>query len=275
MATKNDTETKAPVRAERRTVDDSESQLPENVLAPRVGGALARVPDTSIAAILGNAVEKGMAPEALEKLVALYERVADRQAAQEFSASMAAFQAECPSIAKTSEAEIVTRSGAKYGYKYAELDEIARTVRPLLHKHGLSYTWDSAEDKGSIVCSCIVRHANGHSVTAKFSCSIDSAAAMSGAQKSGAALTYARRQALIQALGLTTTDGDNDAALPAHDPRPVTDNQAANLDALIDEVGADRAKFLKFFGVDKVGLVPAYRFAEAVKMLEEKRRRQG
>lgn len=227
----------------------------------------------TITTILDKAVTGGMAPEALEKIVALYERVADRQASQEFSAAMAEFQAACPPIAKTSTAKIVTNSGANYSYKYAELDEIARTVRPLLHKHGLSYSWDSVEDKGLVVCTCIIRHENGHSVSAKFACPTDSAAKMSGAQKNAAALTYARRQSLIQALGLTTCDPDNDGAAAAS-PR-ITEHQAANLTAALDELNLTperRAKFLEVMEVGSISKIPAAKFAEAMRMVEKARK---
>lgn len=221
----------------------------------------------SIASILDKAVSGGMSAESLEKIVALYERVADRAAAQEFSSAMARFQATCPPIKKSSKANVVTKGGASYSYNYAELDTIAQHVRPLLSAEGLSYTWDSTEDKGLLSCTCTVRHVNGHSVAAKFSCSIDTAANMSGAQKSGGALTYARRQSLIQALGLTTTDPDNDAPPPP----TINDHQVANLDALMDEVNADRAAFYKWFGVKGIADIPASRFKEAVAAMEKKR----
>jgi hypothetical protein len=227
---------------------------------------------TSIAGILDKAVSSGMSPEQLEKIVALYERVSDRQAAQEFAGAMARFQAKCKAIPKTSSAKISTKSGIQYSYKYAELDTIAAHVRPLLSDEGLSYTWDSVENKGSIDCVCTIRHLNGHSVSARFSCPTDSAASMSGAQKNAAALTYARRQSLIQALGLTTCDPDTDAG--ATDT--ITEHQAANLSAMLDEVSPGPeglAKFLKLMGVEKLSAIPASSFKVAITALEGKRRK--
>ena len=259
-------------------VDRTESQLPIAVPEP---ANLARVEPTALAGepsimrVIAYGIEKGTSIDVMEKLYALARDDADRKALREFSAAMAAFQAECPPIRKTSSASIVTKAGAKYGYTYAELDEIARTVGPFLHKHGLSYSWDSSEDKGSIVCTCIVKHANGHRETAKFSCPTDSAAAMSGAQRQAAALTYARRQSLVQALGLTTADPDTDGAddVQPVDPTPITETQAANLDCLIDEVKADRKRMLAHFGVETLADLPAARFKEAIEGLERKRSR--
>lgn len=161
--------------------------------------------------ILRIAVERGVDVGSLERLVALHERMSERQAAVEFNQALAAFQAECPSIEKTSSASI----GGQYSYKYAQLDEIARTTRPLLQRHGLSYSWDSDVQNDRLVCVCTVRHIGGHSQSAKFTTPTQSPSTrMSLQQQQGAALTYARRQSLVQALGLTMTDEDNDAAMP-------------------------------------------------------------
>ena len=264
-----------------RTLDRSESQAPP--LARRVepeANGLAPTVEVPISAIIDRHAAS-MTPEGLEKLVALFNQQEDRAAAREFSAAMAAFQAECPPIRKASTAEIVTTSGARYSYQYAELDMIANTIRPLLHKHGLSYTWDSSEAGGLLACTCTIRHANGHSVASKFTCSIDSAAKMSGAQKSGAALTYAKRQALIQALGLTTGEPDTDGAASRHaETGPtITEDQAANLDAMLDELKAKdphiKARFLRHLKAEKLGDILASRFKGCVEMLEAKRAEQG
>jgi len=267
--------------APTRVIDHSEAQDAPlvRVPAPPTENGLARQ-EVPISAIIDRAVELKMDPAGVKDLVALFNQQEDRKAAREFAAAMAGFQAECPSIAKTSTAEIATNSGAKYSYTYAELDEIARTVQPILAKHGLSYSWDSAEDKGAITCTCIIKHANGHRETAKFSCPTDSAAKMSGAQRSASALTYARRQSLVQALGLTTTDSDRDGAdRPAATGPAITEHQAANLDAMLDELkGKDpqiKARFLKRLKVEKLGDILAVHHAECVEMLETKRKEQG
>lgn len=225
----------------------------------------------TIAGILAVAVDKGMPPEAIEKLLAVYERMGAESARKEAAQDLAKFQAECPVIAKESEARITTRGGSQYGYKYAELDTIANTIRPHLAKYGLSYTWDSEvtrDERGTtITCTCTVRHTNGHSFSAKFSADTDTAAAMSGAQKNAAALTFARRQSLIQALGLTTGEVDNDGA----DTERVTEKQAATLRDLIEDVKADEAKFLKWANATSLADVLASKYQSAVQMLKAKK----
>ena len=222
-----------------------------------------------IAQLLQAAIDKNISVEAMEKLVELHERVSARQAASEFAAAMAEFQAECPSIPKTSTATIPTNSGGSYSYKYAELDAIATVIQPIMHANGLSYSWDSDVVDGKLVCVCTVRHANGHSQPATFTCPIDDRSkGMSEPQKYAAALTYARRQALIQALGLTTTDPDPDGGGPP--AAKILKPQVNVIADLIRDSGADLKRFLAYTGVEHIDEIDVDQYESAVSMLRRK-----
>jgi len=251
-----------------------QAELAERDPFPRETAAQASVAivqrgSAEVIGLLQQAIDKGVDVEALEKLLTLHERVADRAAAQEFAGALAAFQAECPPIRKTSKAEIATRSGTRYSYQFASLDHIAEAVNPLLSTRGLSYTWDSETTDGSLRCVCTLRHVNGHSIQSSFACPLESKAGMSEQQKVAAALSYARRQSLTQVLGLTTTDPDTDAA----STETITEEQVANLESLMSEVGADRARFLSYLKVDSFDKLPESHFTGAIRALEAKRAR--
>lgn len=220
--------------------------------------------------LLRVAVERGTPVAELKELVALHERMERRQSERAFFAALNAFQNECPLIHKSKTAKIVSkRTGSSYSYAYAELDEIVSTIRPFLAKHGLSYTWDSEQANGQLTVTCIARHVDGHSLSAKFSLPIESESAMSAQQKVGAALTYARRQSLVAVFGLTATDDDPDAAAEA-DPTTISEEQADKIDELIEAAGADRARFLSYVGAAKVSEIRASKFTMAVGALEQK-----
>lgn len=241
------------------------AEAPPGDLAPIPG------PASDIARILTLAVETKVPVETIERLVALQERMLDRSAAAEFNAALAAFQHECPSIPKTSIAKIATKSGGDYGYRYAELDQIAKVTRPLLQKHGLAYSWDMEMQDAKVVCTCTLRHVAGHSQSAKFVAPTDAAASMSGPQKHAAALTYARRQSLIQVLGLTTTDPDTDAGAP----KKITDEQVMALNDLIQDSGTDLKQFLGYMAVEAVADINAADFKKAEQALQAKLRAKG
>ena len=227
-------------------------------------------PSDEMAGLMKLAIEEKVPVEVLERLMDLHERVATRNARAEFFDALANFQEEVPSIHKGNTAQIATKGGGSYSYTYATLDSIAKAIREPLRRHGLSYAW-TVEDgnPGHLSVVCVLRHIGGHVERSGFPVPIDTAAAMSGAQKHGAALTYGKRQSLTSVLGLTTTDEDTDAPLPPLEY--ITEGQAADLDALIEEVHADRAKFLAWLGVAQLEAIQVKDMPRAVIALEKKR----
>jgi hypothetical protein len=204
--------------------------------------------------------------------VALQERVSDRNARAEFFEALANFQDKVPTVHKGRTASIATKAGGKYSYTYASLDSIAKAIRETLRAHGLSYAW-TVEEAGAGMLSvvCVLRHTGGHEERSAFPVPVDTAAAMSGAQKHGAALTYGKRQSLTSVLGLTTTDDDTDAAEPVQSAEPITLQEYAALEAEIQEVGADRARFLDYLGVGELKELPASDLKRAKDALDRKR----
>jgi len=230
-------------------------------------------PSIDHGALMKLAVEKGMeGVQALERLVALQERAVEREAAAAFHAAMSAFQAECPEIAKRGTVDTVTKRGAHIKYAFAKLDDIAHEIRPRLDECNLSYSWDSSVDDQVLSCTCTVTHIAGHSRTATFSCPVEQSQQRSVAQNHAATLTYARRQSLIQALGLVTADEDTDAARGPVET--ITPEQARSLEDWISEANADRAKFLSWAGVEHIEDLSAAKYDNAVAALRKKAGRE-
>jgi len=227
-------------------------------------------PSEEVGGLMRLALEQKMPVEVLERLVALQERVSDREARAEFFDALSRFQDEVPQIHKSATAEIATRGGSKYSYAYAPLENIARAIRGPLRDHGLSYTWTTeGGGDGILNVVCVLRHVGGHEERSTFPVPTDTSAAMSGAQKQGAALTYGKRQSLTSALGLTTADDDVDGA-DTDSSQYITEEQVADLAAKIEEVGADEARFLKWLGVAHLEAVTTKQLPEALAALKQK-----
>ena len=225
----------------------------------------------SILAALGAAIDRGMSVEGIEKLTTLYERLDASRARREYAAAMARFQAECPVIPKLSTASFSTKSGMSASYKWAELNTIYETIRDSCSRHGLSFSWDHVIEGPSVACTCTVRHSGGHKESARFVAPIDGTSLMSRTQQISATLKTAMRQSLVQALGLVTGDPEPDNAPQDRGPA-ITASQAADLGSLLDEVGANRDKFLAYYNIDSIDQLPASCFQEAVRITEEKRK---
>lgn len=226
-------------------------------LAPTNGGEIQQL----LAAITSGTVDA----ESMEKMVTLYERMADREARRLFNVAFAKFKAECPEIRKTQ-----TVKAGSFHYTFAPLDEIDRVVRPHLESSGFSYWWDSATNGGEITVTCKLEHEAGHSKESHFSCPFTSKAGMSDQQKHASALTYGKRQSLTSVLGLSTTDADTDGGAPLS---KIDEAQVALLDELIRDAKADRSKFLKHAKVGTLEDILTEQYGELVKALEEKKRR--
>ena len=222
--------------------------------------------------LLTLALERGteLNVEIIERIVALKERNEDREAARAIHEAVAAFQADVPAIPKSKVVSYASRTGRDVRYSYAPLDAIADAIRSALHTHGLAYTWDSSYEEGRVVCTCTVRHIHGAKLSAVFGAPIDTGdTKMSGPQRTAAALTYARRQSLVQVLGLTSTDDDTDAeGTPVG--HAISDAQRDELQIFISESGADISKFCELLEVDSLKDLDAGRFDEALGLLRQK-----
>ena len=217
------------------------------------------------------AKDPAVSVEKLERLMALHERALEREAKANFFAALALFQEECPEIRKTKTADIATKSGGKYGYTYAPLEEITRTIAKPLKANGLSYNWTTEGAEGGMLnVIFVLRHEGGHEERSAFPVPWGTNAAMSEAQKMGAALTYGRRQSTVSGLGLTTADDDTDGQGP---DQYLTESQLADLRAKIEEVGATEARICKTYGLADINALPRHLLPPVLDALEEKARK--
>lgn len=224
---------------------------------------------SEIAYLMDKVIDQSGDVSILERLVALKERMDERDARTQFNAALAAFQAECAPIYRRRGVDYVSKkSGSRVNYSFASLDDIVEVIRPILTKLGLSYSWDSGVAEGGLLsCVCKLRHVAGHFETASFACPTDSASGMSRQQECAAALTFARRQSLVQVLGLTMTDQDNDGATI----EKISAEQEMQLEEWLNSSGANREKFLKdYMHVEKIGDILARDFDMAVQALKDK-----
>src|SRR3990167_7600508 len=175
-------------------------------------------------ALINRALDVGASVDTIERLMALAKDMRAVTAREAWYEAMAAFQRTCPPIKKTSSAKIQTRSGPGYSYRFASLDEIMATVTPVLTDLGLSVSWKSAIKANGVVVSCRVAHALGH-VEDGGEVEMPIVSGDTGAnpaQRVGIALTYARRYALMNALGIAPEDDDDagSADVRHRDERP-------------------------------------------------------
>ena len=210
--------------------------------------------------------------EKLERLLAMQERIVAKHAESEFNAALNAAQAEISTIAADAE-NPQTRS--RYA-TYAKLDKV---LRPIYTRHGFSLSFDETDSPkpDHIRVLAILAHRGGHSHTYQKDMPADGKGAKGGdvmtkTHAAGAAASYGMRYLLKGIFNVAIGEEDRDGNELTDQPC-VTEGQVANLQALIEEVGADKARFLRYLKVASLGEIYAQNYSSAVKLLESKRGR--
>lgn len=211
--------------------------------------------------MLSRAVQSGADLDMIEKLMNLQERWEAANARKAFNEAIAAAKAEIKPIVRN-------RIGHN-NKKYADMAAVAEAVDPILSKHGLSYRFRSSQ-AANISVTCILFHRQGHEEETPLSAAADTSGNKSAIHGLGSTLTYLERYTLMLALGLAASNDDDGKA--ASDGATISEDQIGDLTVLMQSVGADKAKFLRFFKVEQLAELPAKRFQEAVNMLNAKSR---
>lgn len=224
-------------------------KIPANVTMEQVFMEAIRTPD--------------LAPDNLEKLVALKERLEAAEAKKAFNVSMAAFQGKIGVISGTKE---VRKSDKTLIFRYAPLDQIVPIIRKPLADRGLSVTYDSkVDDKKIRRTTCTVTHVQGHFQTATFeSGEVEKSSLMNNLQAGGATLQYHRRYSLIMALNLVTAGEDDESHLQSENGKATKKITKAQVKILENAIGtADESLYKAVtveYGVSSLDDIPADKF---------------
>ena len=219
--------------------------------------------------MLNKAVAQGANIDVLEKLMGLQERWEANQARKAFDEAMAGAKAEIPTIVKNREVDFTSSKG-RTNYRHEDLAEIARTVDPILSRHGLSYRFRVTSNVNEPVSvTCILSHRAGHSEETTLSAGRDDSGNKNSIQAVGSAITYLQRYTLKAALGLAAASEDDGNT--TDEPDYISGDQLAKIIDLAEAVGADNEKFCRYLKVGSLAEIPASKFDHAVKMLEAKR----
>jgi len=211
--------------------------------------------------LLAAAIERNIDPDQLGKLLSLEERWNKNRAAEAFAVAITGFQGECPQVFKSRET-----TGGNMRYSFASFDDVMRVAGPLLAKHGIVVTFSTEPAERGMKISCRVR-VGTHSEESTLTMPIPEMK-VNDTQRFGAAVSYLKRYALCAALNIVVTSEDNDAAQQFE---YITEAQAAELLALIDEKGADMKRFLAWCQLERLAYMPQAFFGKAIATLKQKK----
>ena len=226
-----------------------------------------------LAAILADPAKlRDMPIDTVERLFALHERSEARRAEQAFSEAALLVRQDMP---------VVGRSGWNEHTKsaYAKLDDLYRSLVPVATAHGFSWA-TSGGDNPAAGCIRIVlrlRHTGGHTELHFMDAPIDTTGP--GGKRNKTALhgtastwTYLENKLVVKVFGIQTgQDDDGNAGGGTDAPQldgPLLPEQVDIIEALLEQTGADREKFLKLAKEATVVDMPQHKFPRAKKWLE-------
>ena len=212
-------------------------------------------------AMLASAVEQGHDLEKIEKLMELESRWKADQAREAYYVALAEFKKVGVTVTKD-------KHNAQYNSKYTGIGNLVNTVSEAMAPFGLNARWE-IDQTGGIKVTCILSHTLGHSESVPMSGPPDESGKKNPLQQIKSTVTYlesATFQAVTGVVSSDAADNDGNDAVEI-----ITAEQAANLEALISEVGADRKKFKEYCNVVDLDRLPANKYQTAVRALERKR----
>lgn len=121
----------------------------------------------------------------------------------DLTGALLALQAELPKVGKDKTADVVTKTGGSYKYKYANLETVQEALFPLLQKHGLVWITAPTLTEHGFALHYEMRHGTERLTG-------DYYLPQAGPQDIGSAITYARRYALCAVTGLAPGGDDDD-----------------------------------------------------------------
>ena len=239
-----------------------ELQLEEQAIVPVETNLVANVSVTPMQ-MLQVAVEKGHGLDQIEKLMELERRWKDDRAREAYYLALAEFKKKPITVTKD-------KKNTQYNSMYTTIGNLVNTVNAAMAPFGLNARW-SLDQSDGITVTCILSHTLGHSESVSMSGPPDESGSKNQLQQIKSTITYLELTTFQAVTGVVSQDAnlDDDGSGAAE---TISADQIKDLEALISEVGAKKAAFLKTCQIDKLENLPVHMFKGAVARLEQKRK---
>lgn len=172
--------------------------------------------------------------EKMERLMAMHERMQSKKAEQAFNSAMAQMQCEIPTVFEGA-------VNLHTGNSYATLDDITRTLKPIMQRHGFALTFKVDNAEKSISVTGILMHRDGHREQTTMTLPADIGKGRNEVQAVGSSTTYGKRYVMCALLNITTGETRDDDAQSA-DGSDTDDMRAQVVQDILERVGQATSK---------------------------------
>jgi len=258
---------------EKQTMDTSiPAEATATEIVPASAPALPTAPadntNSLLPAIITLAKDPSVDVAKLAALLDMQAKMEARQAEREAIEAFTALSANLPRVKKTG----VIDMGTKGSMKFAKWEDMDKVIRPLLVENGFSLSFNSVERPGGgLTVTGELMHRSGHVRTATIALALDTGAGRNNLQAMGSSLSYGKRYCAEMLLNIVREGDDDDGTKGG--AAFVTAEQVAELQGLIEETGADEAKFLQAAGAAHIGEIAAGAYTMAKNLLLSRKRR--
>lgn len=234
------------------------SNLPERMHEPE---ALPAVVDPMASMLERVLMDPRVPMDRMERIWEMKEKVDADAARKAFNAAFSTASAELPTI---------PLNGVGHNSKpYALLKDIVSLTRPVLSRHGLILNWE-VEITDKVRVTAWLRHSMGHAISTTILLPADASGSKNPVQALGSSQTYGERYTAQAILGLSLGEDTDDDGKAAGSGGGISADQFIALRDLLEQSGADEARFLAHFKLEHLDDMPLARLGEADKMLRAK-----
>ena len=217
--------------------------------------------------------------ETVERLFALDQQYAERQAKIAFNVAFNQLQAEMTPVVKRGKNYGVKEGGRNFS-TYERLEDVKEMVDPLFHKYGFSYSISAKESPTPEHTRYILvlRHIGGYSEEHYLDAPADDKGMKGGPTKTkihgqGSSYTYCHRYLLKNVLGMQLIEDDDGNASGGMGPvnDPISKEQEKEIEALLKETKTDRKEFLDYFKRDTVAELRVGDYKKVIALLRKRK----
>lgn len=157
--------------------------------------------------------------DALERLLAMQERVQERQAKASYTLALREMQPKLPIITERGRIIIKEKGTDKViqDTSFARWEDINEEIRPLLAEHGFALNFSNGlSPDGKVRVTTLLKHIGGWEESTYFDLPHDSSGSKNAVQAVGSSTSYAKRYGTLSILNITTKGEDDDghSAIP-------------------------------------------------------------
>ena len=185
----------------------------------------------------------------LEALLRMQREITADESRIQFNQAMMRLQPRLPRIKKNGIVEFNDKSGnPKPAFKYARWEDVDTAIRPVLNEEGFSLSFNTAPrtgEGGGVTVTGELLHVGGHSKSASIALPLDTSGGKSNLQGYASSTSFGSRYVAKMLLNLVFEGEDDDGVRGGMEF--ITPEQAAQIDALIDETKTNKEHFLRTY----------------------------